>query len=75
MREAHLDCRIEINTAFTRAYMEVFQYAWKVKSTKTCPHTMIDSYGLGIIRTASTRGGFHSRAGGAIATGFDQYMR
>ena len=71
MREAHLDYRIEINIAYTRAYVEVLQYAWKVKSTKTCTHTMIDAYGLGIIRTASTRGGFHFQAGGAVAAGFD----
>ena len=71
MREARLDYRIEINIAYTRAYMEVLQYAWKVKGTKTCPRTMINSYGLGIIRTASTGGGFHFQAGGAVAAGFD----
>ena len=36
---------------------------------------MIDSYGLGIVRTASTRAGFHSKARGAVAAGFDIYIR
>ena len=71
MREAHLVYRIEINIAYIWAYMEVLQYAWKVKSTKTGPHTMVDSYGLGIIRTAS--GGIHSKAGSAVAAGLLVY--